>query len=69
MATTISLSFENTFNVFDYVTRDRIGEIALMSNGWAAYHATPARVSDKRIGTYPDAETAVRALDKRAPKR
>jgi hypothetical protein len=66
MATTINLSYEDTFNVFDYVTQERIGQIALMSDGWAAYRATPnGHIVEKRIGTYKDAELAVRAVDDR----
>lgn len=66
MATTINLSYENTFNVFDYVTQQRIGEIALMSDGWAAYEANEyGRIRTTRIGTYKDAELACRAVDKK----
>lgn len=60
----ISLSYENTFLVFDNITGVLIGEIGLGFDGWAAYIAGPTgRINHKRIGTYEDAERAVRAVD------
>jgi len=65
---TVSLSFESTFNVFDNVTRVLIGQVALMSDGWAAYLATPTgRIKERRIGTYATAELAIRAVDEAKP--
>jgi hypothetical protein len=64
MATTINHSFGNTFNVFDFVNQRRIGQVSLMSEGWAAYGATSTgHITIKRIGTYEDAELAIRAVD------
>lgn len=65
MATTVSHSFGDTFNVYDYVTQERVGEISLMSDGWAAYRAKGQGVECKRIDTFPDAEAAIRALDRK----
>jgi hypothetical protein len=40
-----------------------VGQITLMSGGWAAYTAnTSGVVAEKRIGTYEDAELALRAI-------
>lgn len=65
MATTVSHSFGDTFNVYDYVRQHRIGQIALMSDGWAAYRAGGGgNIVERRIGTYPDADAAIDALDK-----
>src|SRR3982751_6231605 len=65
---TISLSYENTFLVFDNVTSVLIGEISLMSDGWAAYLAGPTgKMTKKRVGTYATAELAIRAVDEKKP--
>jgi hypothetical protein len=65
---TINLSFDDTFNVYDRITGVRIGEISLMSGGWAAYMTTPTgRIKDMRIGTYKTAELAIRAIDEAKP--
>jgi hypothetical protein len=64
----INLSYENTFNVFDNITKVRIGQIALMNDGWAGYGVTATgRIRERRIGTYPDAEQAIRAVEVAQP--
>ena len=67
MATTINHSFGDTFNVFDFVTGQRIGQITLQSNGWASYRATAGghRIIETRTGTHPDAQAAIHELDVR----
>jgi hypothetical protein len=60
---TINLSFDDTFNVYDRITGVRIGEISLMSTGWAAYLGN----QERRIGTYKTAELAIRAIDEAKP--
>jgi hypothetical protein len=64
MSATIRHSFDDVFLVFDYVKRDLIGEIVLMSDGWAAYRTNAnGRMIEERIGTYANAELAIRAID------
>jgi len=65
MATTINHSYDDTFNVYDFVTGVRIGQIALMSDGWAAYRAVRNGdgIQDRRIDTFDNAEKAINALD------
>src|SRR5213592_2679758 len=60
---TVNHSFGDTFNVFDRVTQVQVGQICLMSGGWAAYTSNPSGViAERRIGTYEDAELALRAI-------
>lgn len=62
---TVSHSFGDTFNVFDRVSQVQVGQICLMSGGWAAYTSNPyGVVAEKRIGTFEDAELALRAIGK-----
>lgn len=57
------LKFDSTFNVYN---GDKLlGEIALMSDGWAAYRASATnidRIKPQRIGTYKSAARAANAL-------
>lgn len=56
--------YEDTFDVYDLKGGQRIGQVALMSTGWAAYRATwSGRIVDERIGTYPRAADAIYAVD------
>lgn len=64
-STTVSHSYGDTFSVFDRVSKWHVGEITLMSGGWAAYTASMyGVVAEKRIGTYETAEDAIRAIGK-----
>jgi hypothetical protein len=63
-SSTVVLSFDDTFVVYDYVTQERIGEITLMSEGWASYRGR----QQGRLGTFPTAEAAIRSLDKNPGK-
>lgn len=63
----VNHSYEDTFNVFEHITHDWIGEVTLMSDGWAAYPINRAGTMplQKRMGTYPDAGAAFKALNER----
>jgi hypothetical protein len=59
---TIKLAYGDSFDVCD--NDQRIGGITLMSDGWAAYRASPHGVlAERRMGTYPDAESAIKAIE------
>lgn len=58
---TLTCVMDDAFDV--YQDKQRIGEIALMSDGWAAYAVNNAgRVQPERIGTYDSAMRALMAL-------
>lgn len=64
----VSINFEDTFSVFDNITKVKIGEISLMSDGWAAYTIrNTGNILQDRIGTYKTAEDAIRAVNKAKP--
>lgn len=57
------LKFDSTFNVYN--SDKLLGEIALMSDGWAVYRASATnidRIKPRRIGTYKNAARAANAL-------
>lgn len=62
MNTVLKLSsLIDTLQVFD--DEQLVGEVVLMSDGWAAYTAGPTgRIRTTRIGTYPTINDAVRSL-------
>lgn len=46
-----------------YEGDERVGEITLMADGWAAYGITATgRIQDRRIGTYDSVKLALIAL-------
>jgi len=65
MATTVSHSHGDVFNVLDYVTQERIGQIAPSGEyEWAAYISVNGRtIRRMRLSTHDDAGQAIRAID------
>jgi hypothetical protein len=62
-AVTFRLAWGSTFDVFDWSNERRLGQISLMSSGWAAYAVgASGRIMPERLGTFGEAEIAVLAI-------
>lgn len=59
----LKIAFSDTLEVYADDQEEPIGEISLMSTGWAVYRLNASGfIITPRIGTYKTAEQAVKAL-------